>query len=84
MTMTETSESVETLFEQDKSKASHYVRCPPDKDSAEAWVFEARVHGLTVEALCGHRWVPESDPIRHPLCQACIDRAQAILNDPTL
>lgn len=80
--MIDTHEDIETLFEQDTSKSSHYVRCPPDKDSAAAWLFEARVNGLEVEALCGHRWVPDSDPIKYPVCQACVDRAQHIINTP--
>lgn len=50
---------------------THIVKRPPDKVSAEAWVTEARVYFLEVEALCGYRWVPQRDPEKHPMCPAC-------------
>jgi hypothetical protein len=52
---------------------AHIVKRPPDRESAEAWVTEARVLGLEVEALCGYRWVPARNPERYPVCEACRD-----------
>lgn len=76
--------SVETVveaevLEQDSSWLTHIVNCPMEKESAQAWVDEARAKGLEVTALCGFRWVPARDPIRHPVCQACMDAAAALV-----
>lgn len=79
--MTDTTTETDILATQDTSKLTHLVHCPDDKDSAQAWVDEARANGLECEALCGHKWVPESDPIRHPICQTCLDIAQIRLAD---
>lgn len=78
MTAAETVEETD-LFTQDTSALTHIVNCPMDKESAQSWVSEARMHGLEVEALCGYRWVPTRDPIRHPVCQACMDAANIIV-----
>ena len=40
-------------------------------ESAVAKVTEARVFGFAVEALCGERFVPQRDPTKLPMCQAC-------------
>lgn len=64
------------LMEQDTSQFTHIVDCPDEKESSEAWVAEAREHGLELTALCGFVWVPKSDPTRHPLCATCLDIAQ--------
>ncbi len=64
------------LTTQDTSKLTHIVDCPDDKENAQAWVDEAKAGGLELTALCGHTWVPESDPVRHPVCQVCLDIAQ--------
>lgn len=58
---------------------SHIVNCPDDKETTEAWLMEARIYGLPVEALCGHTWVPSRDPVRHPICQKCVDAANMIV-----
>lgn len=52
---------------------AHIVKRPPDRESAEGWVTEARVMGLEVEALCGHRWVPARNPEKYPVCELCRD-----------
>ncbi len=65
-----------SLLDQDTSKLTHIVDCPDEKDSAQAWVDEARANGLPLTALCGHEWVPESDPVKHPVCQTCLEIAQ--------
>lgn len=65
----------------DGAHRAHIVNCPDDKASTAAWLTEARVFGLEVTALCGHKWVPERNPDRYPVCQACIDAANQILNE---
>jgi hypothetical protein len=52
---------------------THIIRRPDDRQSAEAWVTEARIMGFEVEAICGFRWVPARDPERYPVCEACKD-----------
>lgn len=49
---------------------AHIVRTEPG-ESAIAKVTEARVFGFPVEALCGERFVPQRDPKKLPMCQAC-------------
>jgi len=66
---------------QDDITRTHIVNCPDDKESTAAWVTEARVFGLEVEALCGYRWIPQKDPERYPLCSACVDAANIIIAD---
>lgn len=56
----------------DATRRAHIVKAPPGKDG-EAWVTEARVMGLEVEALCGKKWVPQRDPARFPVCEVCRD-----------
>lgn len=73
MSMTELQESI---FDQDTSQFTHITDCPDEKETAEAWVAEATAHGLELTALCGYVWVPKSDPVRHPVCQPCLDIAQ--------
>lgn len=73
---TQTDEAVDQLTTQDTSRNTHIVDCPDEKDTAQEWVDEARANGLEVTALCGHTWVPTSDPVRHPLCVTCLDITQ--------
>jgi hypothetical protein len=49
---------------------AHIVKTEPG-ESAVAKVTEARIYGFPVEALCGERFVPQRDPKKVPLCQAC-------------
>lgn len=74
--MNEQLETVEEILEQDTTILTHMVHCPDEWDTAQQWVDEARAKGLEVEALCGHTWVPKSDPVKHPLCPTCLDIAQ--------
>lgn len=53
-----------------KGRVAHIVKQSGDK-TAHALVMEARVMGIEVEALCGHRWVPERDPGNYPVCDRC-------------
>jgi len=57
----------------DGEHRAHIVKRPADRTSAEAWVTEARVLGLEVEALCGYRWVPARNPEKYPVCELCRD-----------
>jgi hypothetical protein len=49
---------------------AHIVKADAGK-SAAAMILEARINGTPVEALCGHVWIPQRDPGKYPLCQAC-------------
>ena len=47
----------------DHDKFAHYV--PKDK------ILESAVTGKPVRALCGKKWLPNSNPDRFPVCPAC-------------
>ena len=49
---------------------AHIVKTDPG-ESAVAKVTEARIYGYPVEALCGEVFVPQRDPKKLPMCQAC-------------
>ena len=55
----------------DPEHLAHIVWTPKGV-SAQAVVDAARAQRTPVTALCGHRWVPERDPDRHPVCKACL------------
>lgn len=59
------------------TEPSHIVDCPDDKESAAAWVTEARVMGLEVTAICGAKFVPERDTKQRPICHPCIVEANS-------
>lgn len=67
----------------DPTKA-HMIYHPADMPSGEAWIAKARAEQLEVEALCGHKFVPERDPMAHPLREPCIEVAGIIVaqNNP--
>lgn len=48
----------------DHDKFSHYIR-------KTQW--EEAYGGEVATAICGKRWVPSSDPKRHPVCPTCKD-----------
>lgn len=54
----------------EKDQCAHIVKTRKDENAA-AKVLEARIHGLVLEALCGHRWVPSRDPKQLPVCEEC-------------
>lgn len=66
-------EAVETRQEHEpktgEPEAAHIVKF--DDGDPLAKVMEARVYGTPVKALCGAVFVPQRDPTRLPLCQAC-------------
>ncbi len=55
----------ENVDEGDHDKFAHYV--PKDK------IVESAVTGKPVRALCGKKWLPNSNPDRFPVCPACKD-----------
>jgi len=61
------------------SVKSHMIYTPFDKQSSEAWIAEARTERLEVEALCGHKFIPDRDPLAHPICEPCIEVAGIIV-----
>lgn len=57
------------------SKA-HIVKLPEhlkDLTTPLAYITEAIVEGIEVEALCGYLWIPSKDPKKFPLCDICKD-----------
>ena len=73
---TQTAGAVETRREHEpqtgEPECAHIVKTDGD-ESAAAKVLQARIEGTTLEALCGHRWVPSRDPKQLPLCAKCKD-----------
>jgi hypothetical protein len=63
-------ERVDDSVQTGPPRQAHIVRTDPS-ESAIAKVTEARVFGYPVEALCGERFVPQRDPTKLPMCQAC-------------
>ena len=55
----------ERVDDGDHDKFSHYV--PKDK------IIESAVTGKPVRALCGKKWLPNSNPDRFPVCPTCKD-----------
>ncbi|MFM6967400.1 MAG: DUF3039 domain-containing protein [Microbacteriaceae bacterium] len=53
----------ENVEDGDHDKFSHYV--PKDK------IIESAVTGKPVRALCGKKWLPNSNPDRFPVCPMC-------------
>lgn len=47
----------------DHDKFAHYVR--------KEKITESAVTGKPVRALCGKKWLPNSNPDRFPVCPAC-------------
>lgn len=47
----------------DHDKFAHYVR--------KEQILESAVTGKPVRALCGKKWLPNSNPDRYPICPAC-------------
>ena len=57
--------------EDEGDKYTHIVRGLPGQDP-QALVRQAKANGTVLVALCGHRWIPRSDPSKHPICQPCL------------
>lgn len=56
--------------ELDPGKHAHIVVTKPG-ETATAVVLEARIMGTPIEALCGHVFVPQRDPLQLPICPKC-------------
>lgn len=63
----------EQLDEGDHDKFSHYVR--------KEKILESAVTGKPVRALCGKKWLPNSNPDRFPICPTCKDIYENMLRD---
>lgn len=59
------------LDEDEGERFTHIVRGLPGQDPQEL-VRRAYANGTVLVALCGHRWIPSSDPDKHPICQPCL------------
>lgn len=53
----------EQLDDGDHDKFAHYVR--------KEKILQAAVTGKPVRALCGKKWLPNSNPDRFPICPDC-------------
>jgi len=60
---------LDTTPETSSPQVAHIVRA--GGGDATARVLEARIYGTPLEALCGEVFVPQRDPGKLPLCQAC-------------
>ena len=62
----------------DPNHRTHIVRPPENKHifklgmTAQDIVDVARVTGQEVVALCGHRFVPKSNPEKYDACKSCM------------
>jgi hypothetical protein len=65
-----TTPSIDHDTDTDAGKCAHIIKSPPHTTAA-AWALQAMVEGLTVEALCGWRWVPSGSPGSLPVCARC-------------
>lgn len=41
----------------------------------------ARMMGLELIALCGHRWIPSKNPNELPVCVPCMKKAHELLSE---
>lgn len=80
-TATELDEAILHDVDIDDPIKSHMIYHPAEMPSGEAWLAKARAERLEVEALCGHKFIPERDPLAHPICEPCIDAAGIIIAD---
>ncbi len=65
--------------EDEGDKYTHIVRGLPGQDPQEL-VKRAYANGTVLVALCGHRWIPSSDPRKHPICQPCLAELDRMRN----
>lgn len=47
--------------------------------SAQELVDTARVQGIYVIALCGHKWIPTVNPVGMDTCDTCVDMMNVIM-----
>lgn len=68
----------------DPAECAHIVYVPTElrgEHTAASLVFEARVNGTPVTALCGYTWVPQKDPEALPVCSKCVEIYQTTGHD---
>jgi len=82
-TATELDEAILHDVVVDDPHKSHMIYTPDGEWPSEAWIAKARANRLEVEALCGHKFVPDRDPMSHPVCEACIEVAGIIVAQNT-
>lgn len=74
---------VDFLESNEPESASHIVLVPEslkeEYSSPQAYVLAARIEGFQIQALCGHVFIPQSNPQKLPLCSTCKEIYQ---NDP--
>lgn len=73
--MTQTIEETQSTTTGSPEDVAHMIDCPPDQPSTAEWLTKARAAGLTVKAICGHEFIPERDPRKYRVCEACTKEA---------
>ena len=71
--MTQLELTPETTMETTEPILTHIIDRGDDTRTALDIVFEARINGTPLTTLCGHVFVPERDPMKHPLCDKCVE-----------
>lgn len=62
------------------TKRRHYFRPPQDwPGDGQTFATFAIVNGIEITALCGHKWVPDTEAKGLPVCEACAEIAGNIL-----
>ena len=87
----ETTTVVETVVVEESQaetpKMRHIINPPANLHIFRPWMSAqdivdiARVRGIEVVALCGHRWVPRHNPTNLPTCDDCVRIAGEILSE---
>lgn len=55
----------------DEPNYAHIVDRGNDERDIQAIILEARIYGLVLTAICGHRWIPSRDPQKCDMCPKC-------------
>ena len=88
--MSTITEETTTVVEEPRAetpKMRHIINPPANLHIFRPWMSAqdivdiARVRGLEVVALCGHRWVPRHNPTNLPTCDDCVRIAGEILSE---
>lgn len=72
---------VDEVVDQGTGKVRHYLQPPkgwPEGQGAE-WAAYAIANRLEVEAVCGLRYVPQSEAKDLPICEPCVEAATQIV-----
>lgn len=68
---TEQRTSSDTDTRSDDPIFSHIIDRGDDKRHVLDILLEARIEGIELTGLCGHKFVPERDPKKYDLCPKC-------------